>query len=93
MRSSDQWVNGVETGDRYNICVISELTFVATDFMNTKYMFIIKWDYVTHLDHVIINNDNVQCVHTYMHVIIINKYSSSLFILNWGDTLGSCNNI
>ena len=29
--------------------------------MNTKYMFIIKWDYVTHSDHVIINNDDVQC--------------------------------
>ena len=45
--------------------------------MNTNYMFIIKWDYVTHSDHVIINNDNVQCVHTnvqYVHTLGVHAF-------------------
>ena len=39
--------------------------------MNTNYMFIIKWDYVT------INNDNVQCVHKnvqYVHTLGVHTF-------------------
>ena len=50
------------------IIVLNNMNIInkfITDFMNTKYMFIIKWDYVTHSDHVIINNDDVQHVRTH----------------------------